>query len=148
MPDALADRLVGITVELSFTVTDRDVQDFVRLSGDDYEAHTDPDFMARSEYGQIIAHGALLVGYMSAAGTAAIRAARGRGETGVPVSLGYDRLRFVAPVFLGTTVTVAYTITAVDEARRRSLADITVAAEDGRALAVGTHVMKWMNTDA
>ncbi|KRA97908.1 hypothetical protein ASD83_12640 [Devosia sp. Root685] len=140
--------LEGLNVSRLFPVTAENVSDFVRLSGDDYEAHTDPDFMARSSFGRLIAHGALLVGYMSAVGTMAIRAAQARGNRDVPVSLGYDRLRFVAPVFFGDTVTASYTIKSVDEARRRSLADVAVVNQHGVTVAVAEHVMKWMNTDA
>lgn len=148
MAESLAVTLEGLSVSRLFTVTSADVQDFVRISGDDYEAHTDPDFMAKSSYGQPIAHGALLVGYMSAVGTMAIRTAQARGNRDVPVSLGYDRLRFVAPVFFGQSVTAQYTITSIDEPRRRSLADISVVNAEGATVAVAEHVMKWLNTDA
>lgn len=49
----------------------------------------------------------------------------GLADTETPVSLGYDRIRFTAPVFLGDTITVTYTITelhpvpATSEARSR-----------------------------
>lgn len=148
MGESLAVTLTGLSVSRVLTVTGTDVADFVRISGDDYEAHTDPEFMARSSYGQCIAHGALLVGYMSAVGTQAIRAAQERGNRDVPVSLGYDRLRFVAPVFFGQSLTASYTIKAVDEERRRSVADVAVTNADGVTVAVAEHVMKWLHTDA
>lgn len=147
MGDTLA-ALGGLHVHRSFTVTAENVRDFVELSGDDYEAHTDPEFMARSSYGQPIAHGALLVGYMSAVGTMAIRAAQAIGNRDVPVSLGYDRVRFVAPVFFGETVTAHYTISSIDQERRRTVATISVVNQDGITVAVAEHVMKWMHTDA
>lgn len=140
--------LEGLTVSRSFTAKAADVKDFVRISGDDYEAHTDSDFMAESSFGQLIVHGAMLVGYMSAVGTMAIRAAQKRGNTDVPVSLGYERMRFVAPMFFDQSVTARYTIKSVDEARRRSLADVEIVNEAGHTLAVAEHIMKWMNTDA
>ncbi|ODT72559.1 MAG: hypothetical protein ABS75_03680 [Pelagibacterium sp. SCN 63-23] len=130
------------------TVTGADVATFVQLTGDDYEAHTDADFMAKSSFGQTIAHGALLVGYMSAAGTRAIRAARARGNTMIPVSLGYDRMRFVAPVFFGDRVTVSYQVKSIDAARNRSLAEIEVVRQDGSVVAVAEHIMKWLQSDA
>ena len=45
-------------------------------------------------------------------------------ENETPVSLGYDRVRFLKAVFLNDTITVTYRIAAIDEARRRSIADI------------------------
>lgn len=148
MPDTLSSSLTGISVTRMFTPTAAHVRQFVEISGDDYEAHTDPEFMAGSSFGQPIVHGALLVGYMSAVGTAAIRAAQSRGNSDVPVSLGYDRMRFVAPVFFGQAVTAKYTISSVDEARRRSLAEVTVVNADGATVAIAEHVMKWLHTDA
>jgi len=142
-------RIVG-SVEVRFErlVTAADVGDFVRLSGDDYEAHTDPDFMAKSAFGSCIAHGAMLVGYMSAAGTLAIRDAFTKGLRATPVSLGYDKMRFVAPVYFDDTVVVTYKVRSVDIERLRSTADITVTGRDERTVAVSEHIMKWLQPDA
>jgi Acyl dehydratase len=138
----------GLLTSHTAHVSAEDVAAFVRLSGDDYEAHTDPEFMARSSFGAPIAHGALLVGYMSAAGTKAIRAARALGNDMTPVSLGYDRMRFVGPVYFGDTVTVSYRVKAVDAERARSVAEIEVTKQDGTVVAVAEHVMKWLKPDA
>lgn len=138
----------GLTVSYTATVTEEGVAQFVAISGDDYEAHTSEPFMAASAFGQRIAHGALLVAYMSAAGTKAIRASQGRGNCTVPVSLGYDRLRFVAAVFFGDAVTVTYSIKAIDAERRRSLAEVRVVNQNGELVAVADHIMKWMHPDA
>lgn len=140
--------VVGDSVSFTKTVTAADVAAFVALSGDDYEAHTDAAFMARSSFGQQIAHGALLVGLMSAAGTRMIRAMQARGDDAVPVSLGYDRLRFVAPVFFGDEITISYIVDAVDESRLRSTASLTATNAAGVTVAVGEHVMKWLHPDA
>lgn len=136
--------VTGLKATYTTTVHAGDVAAFVALSGDDYEAHTDPDLMARSQFGGIIAHGALLVGYMSAAGTRAIRLAREKGNDCSPVALGYDRMRFVAPVFPGDELTVTYAVKSVDEERRRSLADIEITNQSGDIVAVAEHVMKWL----
>ena len=64
--------------------------------------------MRRSSYGRRIAHGALLIGFMSTTSTLMIEKSGGVGAAETPVSLGYDRIRFLAPVFIGDTVTVTY----------------------------------------
>lgn len=148
MDESWARSVEGLVVTFTTLITGEVVDDFARLSGDDYEAHTDDEFMAGSSFGRRIAHGALLVGYMSAAGTRAIRAARERGNNSIPVSLGYDRLRFVAPAFLGDTVTVTYEVEGVDVERRRSVAKVRVVTQTGSLVALAEHVMKWMNSDA
>jgi 3-hydroxybutyryl-CoA dehydratase len=61
---------IGDKVTVSKTVGEVDVTLFAGVSGDHYAAHTDHEFMKQSTYGQRIAHGALLVGYMSAASRA------------------------------------------------------------------------------
>jgi len=129
------------------TVTADDIAVFVRLSGDDYEAHTDPDIMAKTSFGGIIAHGALLVGYMSAAGTHAIRLARERGNDCSPVSLGYEAMRFVAPVYPGDSLRVAYRVKSIDETRRRSTATIEITNQKDAVVAVADHIMKWLKTE-
>lgn len=144
MADDWTGSVTDLTAAYTTTVRAEDIARFAELSGDDYEAHTDPKVMAGSAFGGIIAHGALLVGYMSAAGTRAIRVAQDRGNRSTPVALGYERMRFVAPVFPGDTVTVSYTVTSVDSERHRSLADIAVTTQSGATVAVAEHIMKWL----
>lgn len=136
---------VGDRISFTRRISEADVAAFVAISGDDYEAHTDAVAMAGSSYGQRIVHGALLVGLMSAAGTRLIRAVKARGDTTTPVSLGYDRLRFVAPVFFGDRITVSYVVTTVDAGRERSSAELVASNQAGVTVAVGVHVMKWLS---
>ena len=66
------------------------------------------------------------------------------GET--EVSLGYDRIRFIAPVFLGDTITVSYQVTEVDNVARRTRSDIEVKVGE-RLCAVATHILKWVPSE-
>jgi acyl dehydratase len=146
MADQLSRTVAGLVVSYTTTVRREEIARFAALSGDDYEAHTDAEAMAGSRFGGIIPHGALLVGYMSAAGTKAIREARLRGSTTIPVSLGYDRLRFVAPVYPGDMLTVTYSVRALDLERQRSVADIEVTNHSDTVVAVAEHLMKWLQS--
>ncbi|WEJ59766.1 MaoC family dehydratase [Devosia sp. FJ2-5-3] len=137
----------GLVAFYDVTVSAEDIAVFARLSGDDYEAHTDPAIMAQSSFGGIIAHGALLVGYMSAAGTKAIRQAREKGNDCAPVALGYEGMRFVAPVFPGDALRVSYSVKTIDEERRRSVAGIEITNQSGRVVAVADHIMKWLKSE-
>ena len=60
------------------------------------------------------------------------------------MSLGYDRVRFLAPVFIGDTVTLTYTIAEVDAQKRQSLADIEVVNQNGVRVAVARHILRWV----
>lgn len=134
---------IGDSVSFSKTVGESDVYLFAGITGDLAPNHVDEEYMKRSSFGSRIAHGALLIGYMSTASSMAIADSRGSaGET--PVSLGYDRIRFLAPVFLGDTITVQYEIVSIDEQRRRSVADIRVTSQSGTLVAVAQHILKWV----
>lgn len=139
----------GDSVSFSKTVGETDVYQFAGTTGDFAPVHVNQALMERSAYGQRIAHGALMVGFMSTTSSMMVERSRdvhGKGET--PVSLGYDRIRFLAPVFFGDTVTVNYRIVAVDPVRRRSTADIEVINQRGETVAMGTHILKWVKNEA
>ncbi|MGN6763989.1 MAG: MaoC family dehydratase [Rhizobiaceae bacterium] len=125
------------------TVSESDVYLFAGITGDLSPNHVDDAAMRVTPYGGRIAHGALIVGYMSACSTMACAHARDAGET--PVSLGYDHVRFLASVPIGTTISIRYEIETIDEAARRSTANVRVEdAESGKLLAVAKHILKWV----
>jgi len=63
--------------------------------------------------------------------------------TEFPTSLGYDRVRFLKPVFLDDTVTVTYEVVTIDEERRRTVAQVEARNERDELVAVAHHIMKW-----
>jgi acyl dehydratase len=138
----------GQSVSFSKTVSESDVYLFAGITGDFAPVHVNQAVMEKSAYGQRIAHGALLVGFMSTLSTlmvAQAEDAHSKGET--PVALGYDRIRFTRPVFFGDTVTLTYTITEVDVIRRRTTAEIEARNQRGDVVAVATGVLKWVKKD-
>jgi len=139
---------VGQSVTFSKTVSESDVYLFAGITGDLAPVHVNQALMERSAYGQRIAHGALLVGFMSTLSTLMVAQADDalvNGET--PVALGYDRIRFTAPVFFGDTITLTYTITAVDTVKRRSFADIEAKNQRNEIVAVATGLLKWVRKE-
>ena len=134
---------VGDTASFSKTVSESDVYLFAGISGDFAPNHVNKAYMEKSSYGRLIAHGALLVGYMSAAST--LMAEKSRSDPSVTgVSLGYDRMRFLAPVFFGDTITVTYTVASIDLEKLRAAADIKITNQDGTLVAVAMHLLKWV----
>lgn len=133
----------GTAVAFSKTVSESDVYLFAGLTGDLAPAHVDAAFMATTPYGERIAHGALVVGYMAAAGARLAEAAARRGGGLLPVSLGYDRIRFVGPALIGDTLTVRYRVARVDEAAGETEGAIEVRNQDGRMVAIASHRMRW-----
>lgn len=136
---------VGQSVTFAKTVTETDVYLFAGITGDLAPVHVNDAVMKKSAYGQRIAHGALLVGFMSTLSTMMVATAadsHDKGET--PVALGYDRIRFTAPVFFGDTITLTYTISEVDTERRRTSADIEAKNQRGEVVAVAIGLLKWV----
>jgi len=78
------------------TITEADVVNFAYLSGDWHSIHTDREYAAQTSFGQRIAHGFLVLSIA----TGMVPANR---ET-VLALYGLDRVRFIAPVFIGDTV--------------------------------------------
>ena len=128
---------VGRTVTVRKTVGETDVYLFAGISGDFSPNHVDEEYMRTTRYGRRIAHGALMVAYMSQASTKIIS-----GLPGTVVSYGYDRIRFPRPVFIGDTVTVTYEIVERDLAAARTLARVTCTNQRGEVVAAATHILK------
>jgi 3-hydroxybutyryl-CoA dehydratase len=138
----------GQEVQFSKTVGEADIYMFAGITGDLSSNHVNEQVMSRSKYKHRIAHGALMVGFMSTASTRMIELHGGTNTTETPVSLGYDKIRFLGPVFIGDTVTVRYTIKEIDPARRRSRSQISVVNQHGDLVAAGEHILKWVPNDA
>lgn len=135
---------VGDQVTFSKTVGESDVYLFAGITGDFAPNHIDEAFMRKTAFGHRIAHGALLVGYMSTASTKILAQNAGAPGSDTPVSLGYDRIRFIRPVYIGDTITVRYVVESVDPEARRTRSKIEVSSEDGQVVAVAEHIMKWV----
>jgi 3-hydroxybutyryl-CoA dehydratase len=139
---------VGDSVTFAKTVGETDIYLFAGITGDFSVNHVNEQYMAQSKFGRRIAHGALIVGYMSTCSTRMIEQCQGTAGDETPVSLGYDRVRFLAPVFIGDTVTLTYTIAEVDLQKRQSLGDINVVNQRGELVTVARHVMRWVSNTA
>jgi 3-hydroxybutyryl-CoA dehydratase len=133
----MGELLVGRKVQFAKTVGESDVYLFAGITGDLDPNHVDEEYCKGQPWGQRIAHGALIVGYMSTTSTLIMH-----GVDRPALSLGYDRIRFLKPVFIGDTLTIDYEIEAVDEERLRTTARVEVHNQRGALVAVATHIQK------
>ncbi len=133
---------VGEKSQFTKTVSEADVVIFAGITGDFSPNHVNAAYMEKSSYGKLMAHGALLIGFMSTASTLAIAHTRESDETAV--SVGYDRIRFIKPVFFGDTITTSYEITTIQNNKRRSIAKISVTNQNNQLVAVGEHILQWV----
>jgi acyl dehydratase len=97
------DYQVGSTREtLGRTITETDIVLHAGQSGDFYPHHMDAEWCKGQEFGQRIAHGTLV--FTVAVGLTA------SDVNPHALTYGYDRLRFVKPVFIGDTLHVGITL--------------------------------------
>ena len=133
----VGDISVGLGTSFSKTVSESDVYLFAGITGDLDPNHVDEEFCRGTSLGHRVAHGALIIGYMSAASSRILE------DFDRPmVSVGYDRIRFLKPVYLGDTITVDYVITSLDAARERIVAKVEVKNQDRELVCVADHIMQ------
>jgi 3-hydroxybutyryl-CoA dehydratase len=97
----------GDTASLSRTIGDDDIRAFANATGDHNPLHLDEEFAKQTRFGKRIAHGMLSASLISAV---IANDLPGQGS----IYLG-QTLQFVAPVFLGDTVTARVTVTSIRE---------------------------------
>lgn len=134
---------VGDCTRFSKTVSESDVYLFAGIVGDFSANHVNEEAMRQTSIGGRIAHGALLIGYMSTCSTAMAQKAADNGCSGVPVVLGYDRVRFLKPVRIGDTISIDYVIARVEDSQRRAYAEVDVTNQHGETVAIAHHIIKW-----
>jgi acyl dehydratase len=133
--DSLA---VGRSVTFTKTVAESDIYLFGGISGDLGPNHCDEEYMKKTRYGRRIAHGVLIIGFMSTCSTKIIELA-GNQPT---VSYGYDKVRFVRPVFINDTISVTYTVASRDETQGKIWSDVVAKNQHGDVVAVATHILR------
>jgi 3-hydroxybutyryl-CoA dehydratase len=94
-----ADLAVGMQVTTQTTVTEQDVIDFARVSGDHNPLHMDEEYAKTTQFKGRIAHGALTASYVSAI--------LGNDLPGPGAVFMELNLQFVRPVRIGDTVTAS-----------------------------------------
>ncbi|TMC97518.1 MAG: dehydratase [Chloroflexi bacterium] len=128
---------IGLRTSFSKTVSESDVYLYAGITGDLDPNHVDEEYSSKTSLGHRVAHGTLILGYTSAASTQILK------DFDRPmVSVGYDRVRFLKPVYFGDTITVDYEIESIERVRERTIAKIEVKNQKGELVAVATHIMQ------
>ena len=83
------------------TVTEADIVMFAGLTGDFIELHTNEEFAKTTKFGRRIAHGALVFSI-----SIGLTTRMNLLDDTILAFAGVDKLRFVAPVFIGDTIHV------------------------------------------
>ena len=93
-------------------LTQARIDDFARATGDAQWIHTDPVRAAAGPFGSTIAHGFLTLSLCSALLGEALKDVTGYG---MGINYGVNRVRFPAPVPVGSRVRGRFTVASVDE---------------------------------
>lgn len=119
------------------TITETDFVVHAGHSGDFFPHHMDAEFCKTTPFGQRIAHGTMVF-TIGVGLTATI-------INPVSVSYGYDRLRFVKPVFVGDTITSRVEIVELAPMEKRPsfgrvVERLTVTKQTGETVLVADHI--------
>jgi acyl dehydratase len=87
---------------LGRTISEADIVIHAGQTGDFYPHHMDAEWSKTQPFGQRIAHGTLIFSVAVGLTAGAVNPEA--------FSYGYDRVRFLRPVFIGDTITVTVTI--------------------------------------
>jgi 3-hydroxybutyryl-CoA dehydratase len=138
--DTIDDIAIGLRTTFSKTVSESDVYLYAGITGDLDPNHVDEEYASKTSLGHRVAHGTLILGYTSAASTQILK------DFERPmVSVGYDRVRFLKPVYFGDTITIDYEIARVEREKERVVANIEVKNQRDELVAVATHIMQLVN---
>jgi acyl dehydratase len=135
---------VGDQVTFAKTISESDVYQFAGITGDFSAIHVNSEYAKNTPLGQRVVHGVLLVGLMSTTGMLMIDKHEVRGPDEHSYSVGYDRVRFIKPVFIGDTVTVTDTIIGIDEVKKRCRSKVEIHNQHGQIVCAAEHLTQWV----
>ena len=124
---------IGDSFIKSRLVTDELIRAFAEISGDHNPIHLDEEFAAGTRFGKRIAHGMLSGAFISAVLGYEFRERR--------IVYLSQTMRFVAPVFIGDTVTTIATVKQIREDKGIVRLDTICSNQDGEAVVRGEAVV-------
>jgi len=120
---------IGESTELSRTVTEKDVEDFARVTGDTNPVHTDQAYAEKTIFKGRIAHGVLSLGIFS---TILGNILPGHGT----IYLSQE-VKFLAPVRIGDTITAKVEVLDLIPEKNRAKFRTTCVNQEGKMVVDG-----------
>lgn len=105
------DLSVGLRASRVSVVSSDAIENFAQITGDRNPVHLDGEYARNTRFGERIAHGVMVAGYISAV--------LGNDLPGPGTIYLGQTLKFVKPVRIGDVITAYVQITAIDRERRR-----------------------------
>ena len=138
---------IGAETRFAKTFAESDFYLFSGISGDFDKAHVNEAYMKTTVFGRRIAHGLLVLSLSSTTASLMSQRYSSTSSAFTPVSAGYDRVRFIKPVFIGDTISVVYRIAEVDQERSRSRGKLKMTNQHDETVCVAEHIMAWLPRD-
>ncbi|MDC2966074.1 MaoC family dehydratase [Alphaproteobacteria bacterium] len=107
----IEDLRLNQTEEFEKKITEKDINEFAKLSGDDNPVHTNSDFAKKTIFKQKVAHG-----FLSASLISMLIATKLPGPGSIYLS---QNLKFLAPVFIDDLVRVKVTVEEIDQEKKK-----------------------------
>ncbi len=120
---------VGQRARRTKTVTARDVELYTEITGDRNPLHFDPEFAARTRFGRLVAQGGITAGMLNA-----LVAMDLPGPGTVFIS---QSLRYLAPTYLGDTLTAEVEVLTVKPDKPVCQLKATITNQDGTVVLDG-----------
>jgi len=120
---------IGQTASISKTLSENDIYLFAGITGDFNPAHINAEYAKNTTFRKRIAHGILSSGLISAVIGMQLP---GPGT----IYLGQN-LKFLAPVYIGDTVTATVQVNSIDEDKHRAILETKCINQDGITVITG-----------
>lgn len=120
---------IGQRARRAKTVTARDVELYAEITGDRNPLHFDPEFAARTRFGRLVAQGGITAGMLNA-----LVATDLPGPGTVFMS---QSLRYLAPTYLGDTLTAEVEVLALKPDKPVCQLRATITNQDGTVVLEG-----------
>jgi len=124
---------VGERASFTKTVTEADVTTFAGLIGDFNPLHVDAEYARKSRFGRRVAHGMLTGGLISA-----VLGNKLPGPGSIYLS---QQIEFLAPVYIGDTITASVEITSWRPEKRIITLKTDAVNQDGTQVVTGKAVL-------
>jgi 3-hydroxybutyryl-CoA dehydratase len=127
---------IGMQSTLSRTITEEDILLFAQASGDRNPIHLDPEYAKGTIFGKRIAHGSLTASLISSV--------LGNDLPGPGTIYLEQTLKFLAPVYIGDTITVKVEVVAVREDKRIVILQTDCTNQSNTLVLSGQATVKYM----
>ncbi|MBU1170000.1 MAG: MaoC family dehydratase [Proteobacteria bacterium] len=127
------DMKIGDEAEFTKTVSETDVYLFAGITGDFNPAHMDEEYSKKTYFKKRIAHGMLSAGFISSV--------LGTKLPGPGAVYMKQELSFLAPVYMGDTITARAKVTDINTEKNRVSMKTTCTKQDGTLVIDGSAVL-------